>query len=76
MPDATQILLESDWLPKCPNLFQSVVRELSYSAATMSELRQCLTAPPKDSPHMQKYLFGEDRTNVFGKIEEAVLYGK
>jgi len=71
---ATQILLASDWLPKCPALFRSVVETLSYPVETLSELRRCLTALPKDVAEVRKYLFGCDRTDVLGKVEEAVLH--
>ena len=72
MPGATQILLESDWLSKCPRLFRLVVKEISYPVATTSELRRFLTAPPKDDLRMREYLFGKDRTGILGKVEEAV----
>jgi hypothetical protein len=38
----------------------------------MLELQRCLTAPPKDELQMREYLFGKDRTDVLGKVEEAV----
>jgi len=73
VPGATQILLKSDWLPKCPSRFRSVIETLSYPAATLSALRLCLTAPPKDDSQIREYLFGENRTDVLQKVEEAVI---
>jgi hypothetical protein len=73
MPGATQILLQSDWLPKCPALFRSAIETLAYPAATLSELRRCLTASPKDDSEVRNYLFGKDRTDVLEKVEEAVI---
>jgi len=72
-PGATQILLQSDWLPKCPCLFRSVIETLSYPVATMSELRRCLIAAPKDDPQVRDYLFGKDRSDILRKVEEAVI---
>jgi len=74
MPGVTQILLHSDWLPKCPSLFRSVIETLSYPVETLSELRRCLTAPPKDDPQVRSYLFGENRADVLEKVEEAVIH--
>lgn len=70
VPGAVQINLSADWLSKGSPVFRDVVNALCYTAISEEDLKQLLDAPPKGD--LREYLYGNDRTNILGKIEAAL----